>query len=193
VPLYLLVDWIQGSARSAIEAVVWEVTPAWAFVAYRVLMHGRRGQTVGKMATRLKVYDISGRILSMRQAVLRESGLILLNLTWTILYLLTAEDFWAYLKADIPGAVQAPGWLATSFWIGIGWNLLNASAMFLNKKRRAIHDFIAGSVVVRLEPQAADPSAEKVRTTVVHATRVLLVLGALAAIYFFLRSCGAAT
>src|SRR6516225_141697 len=42
------------------------------FVAYSIWMHGRFGQTLGKMACKVIVLDVSERPLSMRQAALRD-------------------------------------------------------------------------------------------------------------------------
>ena len=39
--------------------VIWYLTSAFAFLAYVVLMHARYGQTLGKMATHVKVLDVS--------------------------------------------------------------------------------------------------------------------------------------
>jgi uncharacterized RDD family membrane protein YckC len=187
VPLFLLADWLQGSAHSAIEAVVWALVPGWSLIVYRVLMHGRKGQTVGKMATRLKVVDLSGQSLSMVQAILRDIVPIL-NYVISSLYLLfTAESYWANLKASTPA--MDPGWVTALGWAWMAWLGLDALAVFLNRRRRAIHDFIAGSVVVRHEPEAADAASERVRRIVVYAARVLLVLVGLAVILLFVRTC----
>jgi uncharacterized RDD family membrane protein YckC len=49
---------------------VWYVGGSFSYIAYRVIMHARYGQTLGKMATGVKVLDISGFRLSGRQAFL---------------------------------------------------------------------------------------------------------------------------
>lgn len=86
IPVGMLAEWLQGSARSGIKALVFGLVPIWAFIVYRVLMHSYKGQTVGKMTTRLKVYDLSRQPLSMKQAILRETVLILIGLFALISY-----------------------------------------------------------------------------------------------------------
>jgi uncharacterized RDD family membrane protein YckC len=38
-----------------------------------------------------------------------------------------------------------------AYWVAIAWVLLEYLTMLLNEQRRAIHDFIAGTVVVRVD------------------------------------------
>jgi uncharacterized RDD family membrane protein YckC len=107
-------------------------------------MHGTRGQTLGKMACNVIVLDVSEQRLNMRQAVLRDIlGVILLPIG---------------LAIDIPRIVKGidvsiAGDLTTIDWIinyaAFGWFLIEIVTMLTNSKRRALHDFIAGSVVIR--------------------------------------------
>jgi uncharacterized RDD family membrane protein YckC len=128
---------------------------AWLF--YTVLMHGRYGQTVGKMVTKVRVVDFrtEGKI-SWRQAWLREGIPMLLSLGLVgheVASILNGnESTQAVTGAQILGVTQPfnlflelPGW----------WFVAEVITMLTNEKRRALHDFIAGTIVVRtnLEPQ----------------------------------------
>jgi uncharacterized RDD family membrane protein YckC len=102
-------------------------------------MHGKYGQTLGKMACKIVVLDVSEQSLTMRQAVLRDIlGLILLcvGLTHNIPRIVQGID------------ISAPPNLLIVF-SGLGLFLVEIVTMFTNDKRRALHDFIAGSVVIR--------------------------------------------
>jgi uncharacterized RDD family membrane protein YckC len=79
----------------------------------------------------------------MKQAVLRDIvGIILLPL-----------GLWVYLPQVIRhGSLDPsdPPSLNSLFtYICMGWAWLDGLTMLTNSKRRALHDFIAGSVVVR--------------------------------------------
>src|SRR5689334_4203854 len=54
---------------------------------YNVLMHGWRGQTVGKMVAKITVLDVSERKMSMTQAFLRESFYVVVNVLSVTLYI----------------------------------------------------------------------------------------------------------
>ncbi|WP_133273491.1 RDD family protein [Hymenobacter radiodurans] len=101
-------------------------------IVYSVLMHYKYGQTLGKMAVGIKVIDVSEtRGISLKQAILRDSAWIVLQ-TFSLL--------------SIGGSITQS---ASSLWA-----LTEIITMFTNSKRRALHDFIAGTVVVRVK--AAD-------------------------------------
>jgi uncharacterized RDD family membrane protein YckC len=126
-----------------------------AFLMYSIWMHGRFGQTLGKMACKVIVLDVSERRLSMKQAVLRDIlGVVLLPVG---------------LAIDIPRIVHgvnvyAPSSLTTMDWIltysALCWFMIEVVTMLTNNKRRALHDFIAGSVVIRRPNQALEATAD---------------------------------
>lgn len=126
-----------------------------ATLVYSIVMHARGGQTIGKMATGVRVVSArsEGPIRPV-QAVLREVPNIAI---WAV----TTAILWNFLAKDISeivwqtpdgqvhadqGALIAVG-LAAS--IGLAWTVLEALTMLTNPRRRAIHDFVAGTVVVQ--------------------------------------------
>jgi uncharacterized RDD family membrane protein YckC len=125
--------------------VTWGVISYSVYWLYSVLLHARYGQTLGKTATKVRVLDLSeGRIPSLKQAFIRDIGYIVLNslsLFW-FLYLIVAGRYTN--QGDV---VSGPG--ALLGFASLGWFLLEIVTMLTNPKRRAFHDFIAGTVVVR--------------------------------------------
>jgi uncharacterized RDD family membrane protein YckC len=114
------------------------------FLVYSIWMHGKFGQTLGKMACKVIVLDISERPLSMRQAVLRDIlGVVLLpvGLAVDIPRIIHGIDIYA------PANVTPIDWVL--MYSTLGWFVIEVVTMLTNKKRRALHDFIAGSVVIR--------------------------------------------
>jgi uncharacterized RDD family membrane protein YckC len=151
-PVSFVASILYASSRPAGIAVVVLVVDGFAWLAYTVVMHARYGQTVGKMVTRVRVVDYrtEGRI-SWRQAVLREAIPLLLTigvLVWEIIHLV--EGTWT------PGAALDGGSTSDgrSLWILMSlsgmWWVAEIITMLTNSKRRALHDFLAGTVVVRL-------------------------------------------
>jgi uncharacterized RDD family membrane protein YckC len=130
--------------------LAWAQFLAWAWIAYRVLTHGFWGQTLGKKICKVQVVDLSGQRLSMRQAFLREIVPIALDLA-SLVYLILNLD--AYKRMVMGGEPNVR--LATAgtvfFWAMNLWWLAQIVAVHLNDRRRAIHDYIAGSVVLRLD------------------------------------------
>ena len=125
---------------------------------YTVIMHARLGQTVGKIGCKVRVVDAAteGRI-SFFQALIREGIPIALNLGFaayaTALFFSTS----ASQQAD-PGVMIAK--LSSMALLGSVpalWFLVEVVTMFTNEKRRALHDYIAGTVVIRtnIDPEHA--------------------------------------
>ena len=137
-----------------VQSLVW--------LLYTVVMHARYGQTVGKMVTKVRVVDFGteGRI-SWRQAWLREAIAIVLSLG-----LLGLEVPLVLTSGLNPRAFGNRGTLPASrgFWLLMAlpglWFLAEVLTMLTNEKRRALHDFMAGTVVVRTNIEGcAQPNA----------------------------------
>lgn len=104
---------------------------------YSIYLHSHYGQTVGKWVCRIKVVDnLTNTRISLNQAMLRDSGL-LLGLLYTAAALKGEVDFDSKALTGTAGTIVAI------------WSLVEILTMLLNKKRRALHDLIAGTAVVR--------------------------------------------
>lgn len=125
--------------------VTWTMLMTIASFLYSVLMHARYGQTLGKMAMKIKVVDVSEtRDIGLRKAFLRDSVWIAVELIgfFILLYGIVSEGF---ISDDI--TLVYDSYFA---WFGGAWFLLELITMLTNSKRRALHDFIAGTVVMKL-------------------------------------------
>lgn len=107
-----------------------------AFYSYTFWLLITRGQTVGKWLCRVKVLDASETPMHAWQPIARDSVPLVLTVVLTSLFLRRADsmDPRATLFFSIPL---------------LGWFLLECITMLSNSKRRALHDFIARTVVVR--------------------------------------------
>lgn len=124
-------------------------------MAYSFVMHARWGQTLGKMAAGIKVMTVAGAPIGWREALLRESvaiGLGTISTAASIVAVLhIADASWSHSwteQAKLLGDAR-PSWgraasIATRAWF---WSEL--VILLFNRKRRALHDFIAGTIVIR--------------------------------------------
>ncbi|MFC1794158.1 RDD family protein [Planctomycetota bacterium] len=139
---------------------LWDQFLYWAWILYSVLLHGYRGQTIGKMACNVKVKDLSLKPLSMKQAVLRDIVPILSMLVFTC-YAISHFDVY-YSSAMTAGLV--PKWIIVVQFMSVIWAVAEIITMLTNNKRRAIHDFVAGSVVCREVPLAKGATTSQIMT-----------------------------
>ena len=133
---------------------------AWIF--YTVFLHARYGQTIGKMVTKVRVVDYrTSEKLTFKQACLRES------IPFALTLCLMSYQLFAVLAWGVkPDAVEQSD-LVRNKWIfrllsaasGV-WFLVEVLTMLTNEKRRALHDFIAGTVVVRTNMHECSESGQ---------------------------------
>lgn len=146
LPLSIADGYLSNEERGVFVLVVWTLFFRASFLVYSVLMHARFGQTLGKMAMRIKVMDVGeDRTPTLREAVMRDIG-------WIVMEVLMLGLFFS--------AVFQPGFDMMEFISSkaytilalgaLAWMVLELVTMLTNAKRRALHDFIAGTVVVRV-------------------------------------------
>jgi uncharacterized RDD family membrane protein YckC len=131
--------------------IFWDQFYTWAWVAYSILMHGYKGQTLGKMVCKVRVLDITENKLSLSQAFMRDIVLIISNFIFSLYILFNSSIYIKLVTSNnfIEDFSAFPIWFRVLAMMSFIWTLLEIITMLTNKKRRAIHDFIAGSVVKR--------------------------------------------
>jgi len=130
-------------------AMVGAVVYGLMFPFYNIVLLGLFGQTAGKKLAGLRVLLLNGQSIRWRQALLRHSvdlmfSLVLISSWITVLShsrSLQGIKFYTLLSPSSAFFIWA-----ARFWTAWIWSEL--IVMFLNRKRRALHDFLAGTWVV---------------------------------------------
>lgn len=155
--IFMPLDWIHSLVFSHCDSapllIFVHVVSSSAFLVYSILMHGKRGQTIGKKVCGVIVLDVSERPLSMRQAVLRDILYVILLpifLVRDIVHIIQGIDISAPPNSTLLDTIM--GCFVLVFF------LLEMATMLTNRKRRALHDLIAGSVVVRVPDPTQQPT-----------------------------------
>lgn len=151
-PLTQLFNWLDHQSKAG--AIAAHVGQSLAQLAYVIVLHALLGQTLGKKYMNIEVRTLDGKRISWRHAILRSS----VELASTILYLpvivfaivkIPDADFskleWGDLNRLLMKTEAFPMWL---IYFSSAWALGELIFLLTNKKRRALHDFIAGTVVV---------------------------------------------
>lgn len=152
LPLFVAQFYIE--ARSRLLAIALYFPLHLLPYAYEVYFHAKRGQTIGKMVARAKIVTHHGFPIGWRTAAIRSSVGIALVLAFghaRIVGLCRMSDIgytdltWVERNRALAQLSPTPPLLATmSEW----WYWGEVVVMLLNRQRRALHDFIAGTVVV---------------------------------------------
>ena len=149
---------IFGAGAPRMILAGWFTLYSFAFLFYQMFCHARWGQTFGKWAFGVRVLDLTEASLRPVQAVKRDAIALMLTAGFVVQHLIRGEySATAAGREDILSVLSSV------------WGALEILTMLTNRKRRALHDIIAGSVVVRVvhfrrrkavEPVAAnDPAA----------------------------------
>jgi uncharacterized RDD family membrane protein YckC len=125
----------------AVDVIVWFV--------YSVAMHAKYGQTYGKMVCGIKVLDYrTERPITVGQALRRDGIPVILYL------MLLAYGVMVSVSRGLPSIAA---W-AVLMSLPLLWFLAEILTMFTNDKRRALHDWVAGTVVVRTNLRSVNES-----------------------------------
>jgi len=158
LPLLFLQNWLEADSKLA--AFVLALPMAFAFFAYSLYGHGKYGKTLGKHVVGIRVLAVSGQPLGWRGAMLRGSvdavfaALQAIAMIWALAHIPDSQYYGiAWLDRMNALAANQP---ASLFWVSTAgqiWVWSELVVMLLNEKRRALHDYLAGSVVVS-EPKS---------------------------------------
>jgi uncharacterized RDD family membrane protein YckC len=143
LPLLLVEQWIFRTTQSATLILSWLILTAFLPIIYSIILHYKYGQTIGKWVVGVRLIDINGtRKISFKQSVLRDILYLTVEVIglFYFLFLMSQASDPKYLFNDYNNFSEAPLFI---------WTLLELISMLTNSKRRALHDFLAKTVVVR--------------------------------------------
>lgn len=170
-PFFVLVWW--GGDHFRLFYLYYFLPSTLFGLFYNVYLVQRFGGTPGKRFMRLRIAKVNGDPIMYREALMRYIPDWLMSigssvaLMVAVLHLTDAQYFAPPSFTERMQLIKsaAPSWNGPiQFGLNI-WALSEFVVMLTNKKRRALHDFIAGTVVVkdaqqdapRDAPQAARP------------------------------------
>lgn len=150
-PFLLLSFWLDSISRttSLVAAVVYIML----VVTYDISFVAKYGQTLGKMAVGIKIVKIDGQLVSWKEAILRHSvNIIFAIINGVVLcYAITKIPESEYISLswkarDLRINEFYPAWINMMSYV---WIWSEVVVLLFNKRKRALHDFIAGTVVIQ--------------------------------------------
>ena len=158
--LPVAIIYLYTRAESWEMAVMTTIPYCFLYALYNIYFHGRWGRTIGKMVIRIKVVRQDGEDIRYGQAFMRHSvDLVLATLSAAAfsMALDSVKDTgffhgdWQQLNTLFHNALP-PWWnsvkAATQTWV-----FSELVVLLTNKEKRSVHDFIAGTVVIRTDMQ----------------------------------------
>jgi uncharacterized RDD family membrane protein YckC len=167
LPLILAHSWLESISRLA--ALLLVIPMASAYAAYTIYCHARFGQTVGKHAMGIRVVRVSGERIGWREAWLRSSvdvafAALEAIASYVALTSIADVDYYrGWMQRGESLRALEPDWLAWTSAASQVWVWSEVVVMLSNKRRRALHDFIAGTVVAREQKSETPQHANQQR------------------------------
>jgi uncharacterized RDD family membrane protein YckC len=143
LPSGILDDFFRQAQFPPAFFYVWIPLSSLVFPVYMITMHGLYGQTLGKMWMNVKVLDArTEESIQFSQAILREAPQLVFNIGAIYLGI-------AFLGEDLESErVRSAYGVAVGF--AAVWALADTLTFLLHEKRRALHDLLAGTVVIKI-------------------------------------------
>lgn len=149
---------------------------------YTIYFHATYGQTLGKMALGIRVLRTDGQRIGWYEAFWRSAvdvafWAILFTSSVVTLMSMPEDRFvglsWAALDIEI--AHTRKTFFRYLEWLASAWLYSEVVTLLFNEKKRALHDFIAGTVVALKGTEALVAQAQFTRGTPISAGKVLRV------------------
>ena len=141
-PLLMLDLWILNQTDNVWIVFTWTAFNSALYYLYSIYFHYKFGRTIGKWVMRIKMLDVSeSKLLTLKQSFRRDSLYIAIQIIGLLYFL-----FLVAKTGDLDIIIMDyRNFIDYSF---LCWMALELITMLTNEKRRAIHDWLAGSVVI---------------------------------------------
>lgn len=157
LPITPLSLWSLGEAPRVAAAVY--VASSGLYFAYAIIGHAVWGQTLGKRLVGIWVRNVTGGPAGWARAWRRGAVDIALGTLSAAAYVavlarIPAAEFDALGWVEVQERYNAirPWWAATAEYLYWAWLASEAVTVLFNDRRRALHDYVAGTVVTHVRP-----------------------------------------
>jgi uncharacterized RDD family membrane protein YckC len=130
---------------------------------FSVYLVKRYGGTPGKLLLKMRIAMLDGSPITFKAAALRHSVLFTLSIATSVAMAMACLQITdtqylplGYLDKSMALVKVAPAWYKTIEMLMQVWIWSEFISMLFNKKRRAIHDFIASTVVIKTTAQQSN-------------------------------------
>jgi len=154
LPVVFLIQYLNGLGK---DIYYYTLIPNLLFaIWYHIYLPKKYGGTPGKLAVGITIVKLDGQPIDWQEAILRHIVLLILTLLASIIMIVTImeadEETYTslgWLERSQYLMTLSPGFFKFYNWTNNIWIYSEFIVLLTNKRKRAIHDFIAGTVIVR--------------------------------------------
>lgn len=154
IPIIAISMW--GNEQSRLFQLYWLIPGLLIGLWFHVYLVKRYGGTPGKIILKIKITKTTGEDVGYKESILRYSVLFIISLVMSFVLLsatlgMTDAQYFSmgWQERTAYMMEQASPWYSYANIAMNAWIWSEFVVMLTNKKRRALHDFIAGTVVIR--------------------------------------------
>ncbi len=154
LPVTFLTLYLDGLGKNV---YFYTLIPNLAFqIWYYIYLPKKYGGTAGKLVAGVKIIRLDGKPIGWKEAILRHSVMFVLTILssiWMINCLMQADETifmsLGWLQRSQYLMTLSPDFFKFYTWVSNIWIYSEFIVLLTNERKRAIHDFIAGTVIVR--------------------------------------------
>ena len=154
LPLMFFILYLNGLGKNIF---FYTIIPNLLFgLWYHIYLPKKYGGTPGKLIVGMKIIKLNGESIDWKEAVLRHSVLLTLTLFSIVMMtscLISADETTfnslGWLKRSEYLMTLSPMFFLIYTWVSNIWIYSEFIVLLTNKRKRAIHDYIAGTVIVK--------------------------------------------
>jgi uncharacterized RDD family membrane protein YckC len=154
LPLLFFYFWVQSHGQTITLLIV--IPYFLAFALFNILFLAKCGRTPGKMVMHITITKVDGGNIGYREAFLRHSVDLVFAIISSIGIFIAIQNtapevfssLYSWNQRTTMIMTHNPTFAQIATTCSNVWIWSELIVLLLNKKRRAIHDFIAGTVVI---------------------------------------------
>ncbi len=141
----VFIDTAANNSTNNLLFIVCKFLSAFLYIFYFIILHAKYGQTIGKKLMNIKVVDIAEvNLIGFKRAIIRELPWIITNI---LIFIYLFKSLFLLKNTDLISVKE--NYDDLTFIVSFTWLGIELISMFTNPKRRAIHDWLAKSVVIK--------------------------------------------
>ena len=156
LPFYYLILFLSGLSK---EAYYFTILPGLVFQFwYNIYLVKKYGGTPGKLITGIRILKMDGTDVEWREAILRDIINVFLSIVFTAITVFALSQADSYYYESLTWREKhkylitlTPVLYIFYQWVSNIWMYSELVVLLFNRRRRALHDFIAGTVIVKLK------------------------------------------
>lgn len=154
LPVLFLIQYLNSLGKNV---YFYTLIPNLAFgIWYNIYLPKKYGGTLGKLVVGIKIIRLDGHLIDWKEAILRHIVMLTITILSSIMMTKNLMEANEGIFKSLSWLQQvqyleslSPTFFKINRWVSYIWVFSEFIVLLTNKRKRAIHDYIAGTVIVK--------------------------------------------